>query len=1231
MRFPRIKPRFWVLGAALACAALFFSAPVWLPWVLIPTLGKLGATVTSYEKIGYTRFALKDLAWSESSGDLQFQADRIECPTPLFLVIGAFEKGPKYSLLIDQWELSIPKPKETGPIGSTSEDDASPVALAHKTHKTLRWIVPWLIDAKLTQGKLRLYEQTFYLPKITWNNKALSAEGITQRSSEPFSLAVRDLGSSHTYFKIILPRKDLQLKGKSVLRKDTLAIESTLILGKNKLLGSCRFEGNHLYPTQAELKTQDFVIQDNIIIVDGYKPWTLALDALWNEGSYSLSLTGEAPSKKKNTPPLTSSFKAHGTLERFYLDDFSLNAKEITSSLDKDESREANVHFTVNLNAIDFLPATGSIKGDLFFKDIPDSPIPTANLKLLGKAVTFLGEPVKTLAIKGKLGWPLTQVKECSIKMEQGSALEFSGEMNIEEQSFENCTLALDLKQKLLLLLLAETPATLNASSFNASLNGPWRQPDYTAQGSIDLLGLELFYPLSGSFSAEGTGAHIKKTTLNLTTEQGGALDVSGEARFSKNSLNLKLLSGSFSGENRHTLTLEDPTVVTFKWSLPGTEHPQALGNALEVNNMTLKASEGTTVKASLQLEEMKSGSIQLNVEKWMKTALPLTLKMPPWTKDTEIENFALTANWDNAPITFSLKAEGAHTIEGDHEPLLLFIDARGDKKGMKIKRCSFTRAEETVLSGQGKLPLTITPSNAKNTLAFIRKAPITFAFSSTPAPIFWEEFGTLTGIYLKDPTIELKIQGTPNRPNGMLNLDAASIKLEKQGWPKLPQMESLDIDLILTPQGISIKQGSLLIEGKPASITGTLPWNKDAHTAFIPEVNGARLDVNMEKAPMNTFRPWLPDFVKNEGYANAVFTISPPLKINGNLQIEGAATYPINPIGSMREIQANIEFEETRIQIKTLQGMLSEHPLSLQGSIDISEEQNPKFDLSIQGKSIPLARQPGVIVRGDVDLTVKTSKSTTLAGKIELMDSVLLMDLGELVASVRTAKTSSSSSIGVTAKPFSEWKLDIELEGKDFMRIRTPIFESRLSANIDLNGTLKEPIPSGTLTLHGGYVKFPFATLEVSSGSITLPKGDPFNALLDVTAKGRTSGYDIKLNAKGTAEEPQLIFSSTPSLESGEILLLVSTGRLPDDDSDTGKQLGTLGVFLGGNILSELGMDDSSFQNRIKIRVGEDITEAGKDTIEVDYQLSDRWSIIGKYDRFDEYDLDFKVRVYSK
>jgi len=1231
MRFPRMKPRFWILGIALSCATLLFSAPVWLPWILVPSLGKLGATVASYEKIGYTRFALNDLAWDDKADGVHFKAHRIECPTPLFLVISLLEKGSKHPLLIEKWELSIPKPEALESSNATDEEDASPVALAHRVHDTLRWIAPWLIDSKLTQGKFTLYEQTFYLPRISWKDRVLSAEGITQRSSEPFSFTIKDLGTSHTHFLITLPRKDLQLKGESILGEDALSVESTLTLGDNQLSGSCLFEDDHIYPAKAELKAQDFVIQDTIVMVDGYKPWTLNLDALWDKGTYSLNLTGEALSQKEKAPPLTAQLKAHGTLKQFYLDAFSLNAKEVTSSLNENKDREANVHFTINLDAVDFLPATGSIKGDLFFKDIPDSPIPAASLKLAGKSVTFLGEPVKTLAVKGELGWPTTQVKQCSIKMDKGSALEFSGKINIEEQTFENCTLALDLKQKFLALLLEGSPAALSASSFNASLNGPWTRPNYTAQGSVASLDLEHFYPLSGTFNAQGTGAHITNTTLNLTTEQSGALDVSGEASFTKNSLNLKLLSGSFSGENRHTLALEEPTVVRLKWSLPGGNSAQKTNNTFDLKNITLKAKEGTTLKASLQLEKMKSGSIQLNVEKWVKTALPLTLKMPEWTKDTEIDNLALTANWDDSPITFSFKTEGAYTIEGDKEPLLLSIETQGNKKGIEIKTCTFNRAQETILSGQGILPLTITPSNPENTLAFIRKAPIKFTFSSTPAPVFWEQFGSLTGIYLKDPTIDLKIKGSPDRPDGMLNLDAASIKLEKQDWPKLPQMESLDIDLTLSPQGLSIKQGSLLIEGEPASITGTLPWNKDADTPFTPEIKGARLNVNMEKAPMNTFRPWLPDFVKNEGYAKAIFTVSPPLKIKGSLQIEGAATYPINPVGSVREIQANIEFEESHIQIKTLQGMLSEHPLSLKGAVDISDEKNPKFDLSLQGKSIPLIREPGVIVRGDIDLTVKTEKDTVLAGDIKLMDSVLLMDLGELVASVRTAKTSSSSSAGITTKPFSEWKLDVELEGKDFMRIRTPIFESRLSANIDLGGQLKEPIPSGTLTLHGGYVKFPFATLEVSSGTVTLPKGDPFNALLNISAKGRTYGYDIKLDVKGTAEEPQLIFSSSPSLESGEILLLVSTGRLPDDDSDTGKQLGTLGVFLGGNILSELGMDDSSFQNRVKVKVGEDVTEAGKDTIEVDYKLSDRWSIIGQYDRFDEYDLDFKVRVYSK
>ena len=73
-----------------------------------------------------------------------------------------------------------------------------------------------------------------------------------------------------------------------------------------------------------------------------------------------------------------------------------------------------------------------------------------------------------------------------------------------------------------------------------------------------------------------------------------------------------------------------------------------------------------------------------------------------------------------------------------------------------------------------------------------------------------------------------------------------------------------------------------------------------------------------------------------------------------------------------------------------------------------------------------------------------------------------------------------------------------------------------------------------------------------------------------------------------------------------------------------------TVALFLGRDIYSKLGFGDQS-QERLTVRSGEQISEQGKPTYNIEYKLTDRWSLTAEYDRFGDYNAGFKWRVYSR
>jgi translocation and assembly module TamB len=209
---------------------------------------------------------------------------------------------------------------------------------------------------------------------------------------------------------------------------------------------------------------------------------------------------------------------------------------------------------------------------------------------------------------------------------------------------------------------------------------------------------------------------------------------------------------------------------------------------------------------------------------------------------------------------------------------------------------------------------------------------------------------------------------------------------------------------------------------------------------------------------------------------------------------------------------------------------------------------------------------------------------------------------------------------------------LDVHVSGERALKVRSTLFNGEISTTLHLEGTLKDPIALGDVKIDSGVVRFPFANLDVKQGLITLTSADPYRPHLAISGASKQFGYDLRMEVSGTADAPVLQFSSTPPLSSEQILLLVTAGQLPSGGYtlSTQQKAETFGMFLGRDLLSRLGFGDQT-QQRLIIHSAEEISETGKPTYSVEYKLNDRWSVVGEYDRFGDFNAGVKWQVYSR
>jgi translocation and assembly module TamB len=432
----------------------------------------------------------------------------------------------------------------------------------------------------------------------------------------------------------------------------------------------------------------------------------------------------------------------------------------------------------------------------------------------------------------------------------------------------------------------------------------------------------------------------------------------------------------------------------------------------------------------------------------------------------------------------------------------------------------------------------------------------------------------------------------------------------------------------------------SFLLENQPVTAVGQVPLstNLTGNWRQLFAWEKATGAVQVTEAQLAPFARFLPAYLSPQGSLNVKLELLPDFQFAGGLAVIGAGTRPLPSVGSIQNIEADLRFSGRQVKVQTLTGELGGELLGLTGQLDFDEINErtglPLMDLRVRGERVPLARQPELILRTDLDVTVSNRMNDlpVVSGQVNLRDSLLLSDL-RILAPGRVAQPERRPPyFSVAIAPFSDWRLNLQVTGDRFLRVRSPFFRGEVSANLRLEGSLREPISLGQARVHSGIVQFPFANLDVTEGLVTLTSDDPYRPQLFITAASRTFGYDVRIEITGPADEPVIQFSSTPPLSSEQIVLMLTTGNLPAETAGLTAQqrAGRLAIFFGKNLLSEF-LPGAGDGDRLTVRSGPTLSEQGQQSYAVEYRLNENWSIVGEYDQFDALNVGLKWRIYSR
>ena len=120
---------------------------------------------------------------------------------------------------------------------------------------------------------------------------------------------------------------------------------------------------------------------------------------------------------------------------------------------------------------------------------------------------------------------------------------------------------------------------------------------------------------------------------------------------------------------------------------------------------------------------------------------------------------------------------------------------------------------------------------------------------------------------------------------------------------------------------------------------------------------------------------------------------------------------------------------------------------------------------------------------------------------------------------------------------------LDIQLQTREPVIVKTAFLETQAKINGVLGGTLFNPTISGTVELKHGIFGFPYKPLYITSGKIYLLPGQLDDASIELKAKNKVKRYSVDLNVTGTIKQPKISFDSSPNLKKEQIITLLLSG----------------------------------------------------------------------------------------
>jgi len=296
----------------------------------------------------------------------------------------------------------------------------------------------------------------------------------------------------------------------------------------------------------------------------------------------------------------------------------------------------------------------------------------------------------------------------------------------------------------------------------------------------------------------------------------------------------------------------------------------------------------------------------------------------------------------------------------------------------------------------------------------------------------------------------------------------------------------------------------------------------------------------------------------------------------------------------SLRQVSLQANFDDDEVDVTQASGADGQGgSVSGSGRISLQRAGVSSFRLDLDGFRLIDNEQATASASGRATIARDANGRVRLSGDLSIDRADVTAELptptGVVAMDVTERNRPEELQVSLPAADLRGvgWNLDVTLRAPRRVFLRGHGLDVELSLDARVTGTTNEPELSGAARVFRGDYEFAGRKFDFDQSSVVYLSTNPRNIRLDLTATRADPSLTAVARIRGTAERPEVTFTSTPSLPNDEVLSQVLFGRSasqlsPIEAAQLASALSALsrggGFDIIGNLRSFAGLDRLAF-----------------------------------------------------